>query len=168
MANDFLLVGPTADPAKIRGRESIAGAFEAVAKQQSLFVSRADDSGTHHKEKEIWAQLKTRPEGDWYIRAGTGMAAALLMADQKHAYILTDRATFLTRRTELELVPISEGDALLKNHYHVMVVDPAKHPGVHSREARRFADFLTGAEGRARISRFGRERFGQALFLPEP
>lgn len=166
MANDFVLVGPAADPAQIRGRTSITDAFREVARRQTPFVSRSDDSGTHQKEKAVWKECGDQPEGDWYLRAGTGMAQALRLANEKRAYILSDRATYLALRDTLDLIVISEGDPLLKNPYHVLIVNPAKYPRVNLKGARQFVEFLTSPSTRKVIAGFGLERYGQPLFVP--
>ena len=166
MANDFVLVGPAADPAQIRGRTSITDAFREVARRQTPFVSRYDDSGTHQKEKAVWKECGDQPEGDWYLRSGTGMAQALRLANEKRAYILSDRGTFLALRDKLDLIVISEGDPLLKNPYHVLVVNPGKHPRVNLKGARQFVEFLTSPSTRKVIGGFGLDRYGQPLFIP--
>ncbi len=167
MHNTFVLVGPPSDPADIGGSTSIVEAFTAIARSQSPFVSRGDDSGTHRKELQIWKGAGVEPEGDWYIRAGAGMGQVLRMADQTRAYTLSDRATFLAQGGTLDLAVAVEGDPLLRNHYHVIVVSPETHPGIHAREARAFADFLRGDEVRKVISSFGVDRFGESLFVPD-
>jgi tungstate transport system substrate-binding protein len=166
MANDFVLVGPAADPAEIRGRTSIADAFREVADRQASFVSRSDDSGTHQKEKSIWKSIHFEPEGDWYLRTGTGMASALRLANEKRAYILSDRGTFLALRDKLDLISVSEGDPLLKNPYHVIIVSPYRHPNVNVKGARKFVEFLASPSTQKVIGGFGLDRYGQPLFLP--
>ena len=168
MANDFVLVGPPADPARIRGRSSIIDTFSELARRQATFVSRADDSGTHQKEKVIWVACKVQPEGDWYVRAGSGMAQALRMADQKRAYILTDRATYLAQRSNLDLVILSEGDPVLLNPYHVIIIHPEKFPRTRVRSARRFVEFLSSPNAQKVIAEFGIDRHGEPLFFPNP
>jgi tungstate transport system substrate-binding protein len=167
MHNDFVLVGPKADPAGIRNRTSAAEAFRQIAKANSLFVSRADESGTHQKEREVWTKAGVAPKGSWYIRAGTGMAQALRMASEKQAYVLTDRATFLALRKELDLEMMVQDDDALLNHYAVIVVSPKKHPRVRHEEARRFAEFLLSSDGQQRIAAFGKANYGESLFFPD-
>ena len=166
MANDFVLVGPAADPAQIRGRTSITGAFQEIARHQVPFVSRADDSGTHQKEQAVWKASHLQPEGDWYLRAGTGMGQALRLANEKRAYILSDRGTFLTLSDKLDLIVVFEGDPLLKNPYHVLILNPAKYPRVNLKGARQFVEFLTSPSTRKVIVGFGLDRYGQPLFIP--
>jgi tungstate transport system substrate-binding protein len=165
MHNDFVLVGPRADPAEIKGQRSTAEAFARIARAAVPFVSRGDESGTHEKERAIWRQARIEPRGDWYIQAGAGMAQVLRMADQKRAYTLTDRGTFLAQRQGLDLAVLADGDPLLVNPYHVIVVSPAKHPGVHQGPARKFADFLLTPATQKAIADFGTDRYGQPLFF---
>jgi tungstate transport system substrate-binding protein len=167
MHNDFVLVGPPSDPANIRGSTSIVAAFRAIAEGRSPFVSRGDESGTHQKERRIWSAAGIEPGGAWYVRAGAGMGQVLRMADQKRAYTLCDRATYLARQGALDLEIVAQGDPLLRNHYHVIVVRPEAHPGVHAGEARRFAEFLLSREGRRAISTFGIDRHGEPLFIAD-
>jgi tungstate transport system substrate-binding protein len=166
MHNDFVLVGPPTDPAKVRGSSSIAEAFGKIAEGLSPFISMGDDSGTHQRERMIWGSARIEPCGGWYVVAGAGMGQVLGMADQKRAYTLSDRATFLAQGKRQDLVVVFEGDPLLRNRYHVIVVSPEEHPGVKVGEARRFADFLLSGEARSAISKFGIDRFGEALFVP--
>lgn len=164
MENDFIVVGPEADPAKVKGMTSAADAFRAIATAQSGFVSRADESGTHVKEKAIWKAATTDPAGEWYIKAGIGMADALRMADEKQAYILTDKGTYLAQKAKLKIVPLVAGDPLLLNKYSVIVVSPKKHPALHAVQAAMFAEFLTSSEGRKLINEFGKAEYGESLF----
>jgi tungstate transport system substrate-binding protein len=167
MRNDFVLVGPNDDPAGVKGAGSISEAFARVAGQQATFVSRGDESGTHAKEKAVWRAAGIEPAGDWYVRAGDGMAAVLRMADQKGAYTLTDRGTFLAQRKRLDLAVLCEGDSLLANPYSVIVVSPDKHPHVREQAARKFADFLLSPEAQKVIADFGKAEVGEPLFFPE-
>jgi tungstate transport system substrate-binding protein len=156
MHNDFLIVGPAEDPARVRGSTNATDALRRIANTQGPFVSRGDRSGTHMLEQKLW-----KPRGRWYIESGQGMAATLQMADQKHAYTLTDRATYLAWRDRLQLVPLVEGDTLLFNVYHVM---EARQGGAG---ARALAEFLVSPEAQAVIGRFGTTRFGRPLFIPD-
>jgi tungstate transport system substrate-binding protein len=166
MYNDFVLVGPESDPAGIRGQTSIVESFSRIANQSASFVSRGDDSGTHQKEIQIWQTAGRDPTGDWYIRAGTGMAQALRMADEKQAYTLSDRATFLTLQKELQLQILIQRDPILRNDYAVLVVSKEKHPHIKSQAARQFADFLTSPATQKLIGEFGLAKFGEPLFFP--
>jgi tungstate transport system substrate-binding protein len=165
MYNDFVLAGPLADPAGVKGLNSIAEAFARVARQGAAFVSRGDESGTHQKEKAIWRKAKIEPRRDWYVSAGAGMGQVLRMASEKHAYTLTDRGTFLSQRRGLDLVILCQGDPLLVNQYSVIRVNPAKHPHVRAAQAEQFADFLLSAEVQKAIANFGKERYGEPLFF---
>ena len=166
MVNDFVLVGPEGDPAGVRATESIFDALARIAEAQATFISREDESGTHRKEEQIWLRAEIAPQGDWYVRAGAGMGHVLRMASEKQAYTLADRGTFLALHERLDLVVLAEGDPLLVNPYHVILVNPEKHPQVRAAASRRFADFLLSVEGQRAIAEFGKERFGQPLFFP--
>ena len=163
MHNDFLFVGPATDPAKLRGARDPVAALRAIATAQAPFISRGDQSGTHIFERKLWRLMGRTPPapGGWYVEAGQGMAATLQMADEKHAYTITDRGTLLAWQSRLELVPLVEGDTLLHNVYHVMEV-PTAGPG-----ARALGDFFVSSEAQALIGRFGTTRFGKPLFIPD-
>lgn len=163
--NDFLIVGPDDDPAAVAGLTDAAAALTAIAQSQSLFVSRGDDSGTHKKELSLWEKAGIEPAGDWYQESGQGMGASLIIADQKGGYILTDRATFLVQREILDLVPLVEGDPAFLNIYSVMQVNPDK-GRINADAAVAWVDFLLAPDTQQRIADFGREEFGQALFVP--
>jgi tungstate transport system substrate-binding protein len=166
MHNDFVLVGPESDPAKVEGQSSITAAFSRIAEREAPFVSRGDESGTHQKEKELWQKAGQDHRGGWYIQAGTGMAHALRMANEKQAYTLADRATFLTRQGELSLVILTERDPLMQNDYAVLVVSGTKHPHINAEAARGFADFLTSPATKQLIREFGLAEYGEPLFFP--
>jgi len=163
MHNDFLIVGPATDPAGVRGNPSAVAALRRIAILQAPFVSRGDRSGTHIQERKLWklGGVSRPPRVEWYIESGQGMAATLQMADQKHAYTLSDRATYLAWRKRLQLVPLVEGDTLLYNVYHVMEARGAREG------AQALADFFVSPEAQALIARFGTARYGQALFIPD-
>jgi len=168
MYNDFVIVGPPDDPAGIAGTSDAAAAFTAIAESQSPFVSRGDESGTHTKEKAIWAAAGIEPEGDWYISAGQGMGAVLTLADEEQAYTLSDRATYLARTLEgTDLVIMTEGDPILFNPYGVIAVNPDKSPQIHADYAMEFIDWLVSLPTQEVISQFGVEEFGQPLFTPD-
>lgn len=168
MYNDFLIIGPQSDPARIQGGEFAADAFTKIAKAQMIFVSRGDDSGTHTKEKAIWRAAGIEPSGEWYISAGQGMGAVLTMSDEQQGYTLSDRATYLARKDEgLELVVLVEGDPILFNPYGVIAVNPEKNQFIHSDLANQFIDWLVSVPTQARISEYGRDLFGQSLFVPD-
>lgn len=167
MSNDFVLVGPPADPAGVKGTREAGAALRTVAEKRATFVSRGDESGTHQKERALWAAAKVEPKGEWYLRAGAGMGQVLRMANEKRAYTLTDRGTYLAQRGGLELAVVSEGDALLRNPYSVILVNPEKHGHVRQEAATKFADFLLSPEGQKMIGAFGLDKHGQPLFFPE-
>lgn len=163
--NDFLIVGPQDDPAGLAGGHDAAAALAAIAASESRFVSRGDDSGTHKKELSLWKKAGIEPAGDWYQESGQGMGASLVIADQKGGYILTDRATYLVQRQNLDLVPLVEGDPALLNIYSVMQVNPKK-GRINAAAAEAWVDFLLAPDTQQIIADFGRREFGQALFIP--
>jgi tungstate transport system substrate-binding protein len=167
MHNDFVIVGPTADPAGINGISTAVEAFTKIADTQSPFISRGDDSGTNAKELAIWKSANITPEGDWYIESGQGMLATLQIASEKSAYTLTDRATYLSNKANLLLDILVQGDAPLLNIYHVIVVNPANCPSVNNIGAIAFADYMVSADTQTLIGDFGIEKFGGALFTPD-
>ncbi len=168
MYNDFVIVGPEADPAGVAGMGEAAEAFGMIAGAEAAFVSRGDDSGTHTKEKAIWAAANVEPEGAWYVSAGQGMGAVLTMADEQQAYTLSDRATYLARTLEgTELVILVEGDSILFNPYGVMAVNPEKSPEINSDIANEFIDWLISVPTQEKIGQFGVEEFGSPLFTPD-
>jgi len=163
--NDFVLVGPPGDPAGCRGIRNINEVFSKIAASNSLFVSRGDDSGTHRKEKDIWAKAGIVPQGKWYMEAGQGMGAVLQMAHDKMAYTLADRGTYVAYKPKIDSVIISEGDPLLYNPYGVIAVNPARHPQVNYIKAMTFIGWLTSPECQKLISQFKKE--GEVLFYPD-
>lgn len=167
MHNDFVLVGPPEDPAAVRAERTIAAAMRAIGRR-GTFVSRGDQSGTHTQELSLWADAGIDPRTlERREETGQGMGATLNVADQRRAYTLTDRGTYLALRPRLRLDIVFEGDARLRNIYHVYAVNPAKHPQARIREARAFIAFLVSPEVRKAIGDFGRARFGQPLFFPD-
>lgn len=167
MHNDFILVGPPADPAGIKGKPSVE-AFRGIAAKEALFVSRGDDSGTHKKELSIWKKAEIDPtQSRWYQESGQGMGATLLMASDKSAYTLSDRGTYLAQKANLSLSVLSEGDPSLLNIYHVMQVNPQKFGKVNGEGARQFVEFMTSPETQNIIGKFGADTFGQPLFFPD-
>jgi tungstate transport system substrate-binding protein len=168
MHNDFVIVGPAADPAKITGVKSAPEAFKNIAETQSLFMSRGDNSGTHAKEKAIWKASGITCAGQkWYQETGLGMGQTLGVAAEKKGYTLADRGTYLSLKNKLGLEILCEGDRSLLNVYHVIVVNPAKWPKVNTAGAKAFADFMVSQEAQTVIKEFGVERFGQPLFFPD-
>ncbi|MBN1129892.1 MAG: substrate-binding domain-containing protein [Chitinispirillaceae bacterium] len=164
MYNDFVIVGPPGDPAGINGQKDAAAALKKIAAAGATFVSRGDESGTHVKEKELWPATGVTPGGPWYLEAGQGMEAVLMMASEKQAYTLTDRGTFIAVRDKLRLAVLCEGDTVLFNQYGVIAVNPAKYAHVKSAAARMFVEWITASEGQGMIAGF-RKNGGQ-LFFP--
>jgi tungstate transport system substrate-binding protein len=168
MHNDFLIVGPAADAAGLRGMNDAVAAFARVASHAAPFISRGDQSGTHQMELSLWRRAGVAPPaGGWYVESGQGMAATLQMASEKRAYTLTDRATYLAWRDKVELVPLVEGDSLLFNVYHVLEVDIRNAPRVNTAGGKAFADFMVAPATQRLIGAFGMSRFGQPLFVPD-
>ncbi|MDA8210869.1 MAG: substrate-binding domain-containing protein [Clostridia bacterium] len=166
MHNDFILIGPASDPAKIKGKPSVE-AFKAIAAAKSLFISRGDDSGTNKKELKIWEAAGIKPSGDWYQQTGTGMGQTIGVANEKGGYTLTDRATYLAQKKNIDLRILSEGDKDLLNIYHVMQVNPAKFSKVNAEGGKAFVDFMLSKETQELIKNFGVDKFGQPLFFPD-
>ena len=170
MHNEFLVVGPASDPAGLRGLSDAVAAFRRLAERRAPFVSRGDQSGTHQREQLLWKRTgMTAPPSrdDWYVESGQGMGATLQLADEKRAYTLTDRATYLAWRDKLQLVPMVEGDSLLYNVYHVLELNPKNAARVNLTGGRALADFFVAPETQALIAGFGKARFGQSLFVPD-
>ncbi|WP_273151178.1 substrate-binding domain-containing protein [Methylophaga thiooxydans] len=165
MHNDFVVVGPEADPANIAKAENAAGAFMRIADAKTDFISRGDDSGTHKKEKALWDNAGLTPTGKWYVAAGQGMGAVLKIADEKQAYALADRGTQIAYAEKMNLKVLFEGDEVLFNPYHVMAVNPAKHGHAKYDLAKKYIDFVTGEEGQTIIKDFRLN--GQQLFHPD-
>ena len=165
MSNDFVLVGPRADPAALRGLHDAAAALARISAARTLFTSRGDDSGTHKKELDLWAAAGLDPgtaSGTWYRETGSGMGATLNAAAAMGAYALTDRATWLAFRNKGDLEVLVQGDERLFNPYGVILVNPARHPHVHAREAQAFIDWLVSENGQAAIANYrldGRQPF---------
>jgi tungstate transport system substrate-binding protein len=166
MHNDFLLVGPSSDPAKAKG-QPILEALKRIQAAGAAFVSRGDDSGTHKKEQEIWQATGITYAGKSFISTGQGMGESARVASEKQAYILIDRGTFLALRKSLDLVPISEGSRELFNPYGVIVVNPAKHPKSKALEGEAFARWMVTPEAQGLIGEFGRKQHGEPLFFPD-
>jgi tungstate transport system substrate-binding protein len=168
MHNDFIIVGPSDDSAKIRELKSAAEAFKKIAAAQALFISRGDNSGTHAKEKDIWKVAGVKYEGEkWYQQTGLGMGQTLNVAAEKKAYTLADRGTYLALAKTLKLDILVEGDAVLLNIYHVMEVNPQKWPKANIAAAKAFADFMVSKETQAIIKTYGVDKYGSPLFFPD-
>jgi tungstate transport system substrate-binding protein len=153
MYNDFIILGPTADPAGVEGAKTAAEALAKIAEKQAPFVSRGDESGTHQKEKELWQQAGVAPKGAWYVEAGQGMGEVIVMATEKQAYTLADRGTYNAfKKAKTDLVIVFDGEKGLFNPYGVIAVNPQKHPHVKYDLAMKFIDFITGPEGQKIIA----------------
>jgi tungstate transport system substrate-binding protein len=166
MYNDFVIIGPAEDPAKIKGTTKAADAMKAIAATGSRFVSRGDNSGTHNLEKELWKLAGVEPQTGWYIESGQGMGATLGIADDRKAYTLTDRGTYLAFQKRVQLPILLEGDRPLLNLYSVMEVNPANGPKVNTTGGKAFADFMVSADAQKVIKTFGVDKYGQPLFVP--
>jgi tungstate transport system substrate-binding protein len=168
MHNDFVLVGPAEDPAKIKALKSATEALKKIAAANALFLSRGDNSGTHAKEKDVWKVAGVKYEGEkWYQQTGLGMGQTLNVAAEKKGYTLTDRGTYLAQAKTLKLGILVEGDAVLLNVYHVMEVNPQKWPKVNIAGAKAFADFMVSKETQEFIKTFGVDKYGSPLFFPD-
>lgn len=166
MYNDFVVLGPEKDPAGIKGMKNAQEAFKKIAQAKASFISRGDDSGTHKKEKSLWEKAGIKPEGKWYLEAGQGMGPVLNMTNEKQGYTLSDRGTYLAYAGKLSLKILCEGGADLLNPYGVIAVNPAKFPQVKYIYAMAYIGWLTSQEGQNIIREFGKDRFGQPLFIP--
>jgi tungstate transport system substrate-binding protein len=167
MHNDYIIVGPAADPAKIKGAGA-ADALKRIAATGSVFASRGDNSGTHAKEKGLWKAAAINPDGQkWYQQTGLGMGQTLNIAAEKKGYTLTDRATYLSLKKGLGFEVLVEGDGKLLNIYHVIELNSAKWPKVNAQGGKAFADFMISKKTQETIGRFGVEKFGAPLFFPD-
>jgi len=155
MYNDFVILGPVADPAGVKGSKTTSEAFSRIAGKKISFVSRGDESGTHQKEKEIWQAAGVTPTGSWYMEAGQGMGEVLIMATEKEAYTMSDRGTYNAfKKSKTDLVIVFEGEEGLFNPYGVIAVNPQKHPHVKYDLAMKFINYITGPEGQKIIAEF--------------
>jgi tungstate transport system substrate-binding protein len=166
MYNDFAIVGPEDDPARIKGTPKAVDALKRIAETQSRFVSRGDKSGTHLLELGLWKQAGIGPKGTWYIESGQGMGQTLGIANDRRAYTITDRGTWLAFQKRIDLPILVEKDKPLLNIYSVMEVNPANGPRVNVTGGKAFADFMVAPETQAAIKTFGVAKFGQPLFVP--
>ena len=168
MYNDFVIIGPTDDPAKIKGMKSAADALKKIAESGAAFVSRGDNSGTNTKELSLWKKVGVDPKGQkWYLEVGQGMEKTQRIANEKRAYTLTDRGTWLATKDKdkLEMVIVLEGDPVLFNQYGVMAVNPEKHKHVKYKEATEFINWLISKEGQQAIASY-KDSLGNQLFYP--
>lgn len=164
MYNDFVLVGPKNDPADIKDRKSVTDALTAISKSHNKFISRGDDSGTHKKERALWAAADIKPSGSWYIEAGQGMGKVLQMASELDAYTLTDRGTWLAYKTKLDMALLNAGDMKLSNPYGIIAVNPQKHADANYADAKRLINWVSSKEGQELIK--GYRLHGEPLFIP--
>lgn len=169
MHNDFVVIGPTADPAGVSKAKTAAEAFKMIAKKRAPFVSRGDKSGTNSKELSLWRKAGAKPAGSWYMESGMGMGEVLIMAYEKGAYTLTDRGTYLAFQKEgkINLPILFEGDPTLFNPYGIIAVNPARHPSVNYIMAMALIGWVTSQEGQRIIADFGKGKYGAALFYPD-
>ena len=171
MYNDFVIVGPAGDPAGIRGMKDALGAMKALAGKGAPFVSRGDKSGTHVAELDLWAKAGIKPSGTWYqvyAKGAEGNVATLKFTSETQAYTVIDRASYLGARPQIKLEVLVEGDEVLLNHISLIPVSPQKCPKVNAREAAAFVAWLTDpARGQALVAGFGKDTYGQPLFIPE-
>jgi tungstate transport system substrate-binding protein len=166
MYNDFVIIGPEDDPARIKGMSKAVAALKRIAETQSRFVSRGDKSGTHLLELGLWKQAVIEPKGAWYIESGQGMGQTLGIANDRRAYTMTDRGTWLAFQKRISLPILVEKDKPLLNIYSVMEINPANGPRVNVAGGKAFADFMVAPETQAVIKTFGVDKYGQPLFVP--
>jgi tungstate transport system substrate-binding protein len=166
MYNDFVIIGPKEDPAKIKSAKTALAALKLIEQSKSPFVSRGDNSGTHNLEKSLWKEAGITPKGDWYIEAGQGMGATLGIANERNAYTITDRGTLLALDKRVNLPILIEGDKALLNVYSVMEVNPTNGLRINAVGGKAFADFMVAPQTQNVIKSFGVEKLGQSLFVP--
>ncbi len=168
MHNDFIIVGPTGDAAHVKDAKTALSAMQAIADGKADFISRGDKSGTNTFELSLWKALNVTPAGQsWYEESGQGMGATLTIANQKNAYTISDRATYLAQKAHLDLVIIFQGDPKMLNVYHVIQVNPDKFSGINAAGAKAFADFMVSSSTQQLIGQFGVKQCGQQLFVPD-
>jgi tungstate transport system substrate-binding protein len=168
MHNDFIIVGPAADPAGIKGMTSALDSMKKIAASSAVFISRGDDSGTNKLELTLWGKAGITPEGQsWYQESGQGMGATLTIASEKEAYTITDRATYLATQDNLELDILVDGDPVLLNIYHVIQVNPNKSADINAAGAEAFVNFMISPATQEVIRTFGVAEFGEPLFFPD-
>ena len=165
MYNDFIILGPPHDPAGVKGTKDAVAALKSISEKKIPFASRGDDSGTHKREKALWKEAKTEPAGDWYMETGQGMGATIQVADEKRAYTISDRGTYLAYKDKIEMEILVQGDTdRLANPYGIIAVNPAKHPHVNYVNAMALIGWITSVEGQKIIGNY--KRFGELLFYP--
>ncbi len=168
MHNDFVIVGPGKDPAGVKGSATVVDALKKVASTETLYITRADNSGTHAKEIKLWKSAGVDPKGaKWYHETGLGMGQTLSVASEKAGYTLSDRGTYLSMKKGLALDILREGDRDLLNIYHVIEVNETKWPKVNAAGAKAFADFMVSAEAQRLVKKYGVAKYGSPLFFPD-
>jgi tungstate transport system substrate-binding protein len=165
MYNDFVIVGSLEDPANLKSAKNINEAMNRLMREKHIFISRGDDSGTHKKEKNLWQMVGSEPFGSWYLSVGQGMGIVLRIADDKEAYTLTDRGTYLAYKDKMKLRVLFENDEALFNPYHIIMVNPEKHPHTKIELARKYSEFIRSKEGQGLIRNF--KINGEVLFHPD-
>ena len=163
MYNDFIIIGPKNDQTGIKGKK-VEDAFRIISEKQVEFISRGDDSGTYKKEKEIWNLTGTKPKGEWYKEVGAGMADTIRIANEKLAYTLTDRGTYLSLKDKIDLVPLVEGDSILLNPYSVIAINPKLNPNVDYAGAINFISWLVSEKTQQKIDSF--RKYNEKLLVP--
>ncbi|AOT71755.1 substrate-binding domain-containing protein [Geosporobacter ferrireducens] len=168
MYNDFILIGPKEDPLQIKEKagSDITAAVQLIHEQKRKFLSRGDDSGTHKAEIALWKEMNVEPAGDWYLSVGRGMGEVILMTHEVQGYTLSDRATYLSMRDKVGLEILVEGDSRLFNQYGVIAVNPNKNDKINSEGAQVFINWILSEKGQEFIAAFGKEQYGQSLFIP--
>lgn len=169
MYNDFVILGPQSDPAKINGMKDATAALRRIADVKSLFVTRGDKSGTHVKELDVWKKAGIEPQGAWYVvfeQGSKGNAPTLAHANEKQAYLIMDRATYITMKPKISLQILVQGDDVLINYITLIPVNPAKFSQVKHAEAMQFVEWLQGKEAQTIIRDFGKDKYGEPLFFP--
>ncbi|MDW7667576.1 MAG: substrate-binding domain-containing protein [Bacillota bacterium] len=163
MYNDFVIIGPEPDPAEVEGL-NVVEALTKISEAQAPFVSRGDDSGTHTKERSLWEAAEITPEGDWYVEVGKGMGDTITMAEELQGYTMSDRATYLSMKDNLDSVILVEGDEILFNQYGVMQVDPGKNNQINEEAAEAFVNWIISEEAQELIGTY--KAYGEVLFNP--
>lgn len=166
MYNDFVIIGPKDDPARVRLSQRAVEALKSIAQAKAVFVSRGDNSGTHNLERSLWKSAGIEPKGAWYLEAGQGMGETLGIANERNGYTITDRGTYLALSKRVSLPILVEGDRALLNIYSVLEVNPANGPRINAIGGKAFADFMIAPQTQSLIRNFGVEKFGQSLFVP--
>ncbi len=162
MYNDFVILGPATDLARVKGSKNVVNAIARIANSKSIFVSRGDDSGTHTREKQLWLKAGIVPNDDWYLEAGRGMGEVIIMAGERQGYTLSDRGTYIAYKDKTPLQIVFEGDVSLFNPYGVIMVNPEKHSHIKIELAKKFLDYLSSNQAKQLITGFRKD--GKQLF----